>query len=86
MLTPEFCIHERPCKLTSKKQMYSIVRNWIKTNINPKCAEITNDYDFCFTVKRKLYHPAVTIRTEIKSKMAVAMPPKFTSHTKSLTK
>lgn len=82
MLTPEFLLHERPCKLTSK-QMYSIVRSWVKDNINPKCAEITSDYDFCFTVKRKLYHPAVTIRTEIKKQNGRSYAtPKFTSRTK----
>lgn len=82
MLTPEFLLHERPCKLTSK-QMYSIVRSWVKANINPKCAEITSDYDFCFTVKRKLYHPTVTIRTEIKKQNGRSYAtPKFTSRTK----
>lgn len=86
MLTPEFLLHERPCKLTSK-QMYSIVRSWVKANINPKCAEITSDYDFCFTVKRKLYHPTVTIRTEIKKQNGRSYAtPKFTSHTKSFDK
>lgn len=86
MLTPEFLLHERPCKLTSK-QMYSIVRSWVKANINPKCAEITSDYDFCFTVKRKLYHPPVTIRTEIKKQNGRSYAtPKFTSHTKSFDK
>jgi len=82
MLTPEFLLHERPCELTSK-QMYSIVRSWVKANINPKCAEITSDYDFCFTVKRKLYHPTVTIRTEIKKQNGRSYAtPKFTSRTK----
>jgi len=82
MLTPEFLLYERPCKLTSK-QMYSIVRSWVKANINPKCAEITSDYDFCFTVKRKLYHPTVTIRTEIKKQNGRSYAtPKFTSRTK----
>lgn len=83
MLTPEFLLHERPCKLTSK-QMYSIVRNWVKTNINPKCAEITSDYDFYFNVKRKLYHPPVTIRTEIKKQNGRSYAtPKFDTRTKA---
>lgn len=83
MLTPEFLLHERPCKLTSG-QMYNIVRNWIKTNINPKCAEITSDYDFCFTVKRKLYHPPVEIKTEIKKQNGRSYAnPKFSSRTKA---
>lgn len=83
MLTPEFLLHERPCKLTSG-QMYNIVRNWIKTNINPKCAEITSDYDFCFTVKRKLYHPPVEIKTEIKKQNGRSYAtPKFNTRTKA---
>ena len=83
MLTPEFLLHERPCKLTSK-QMYNIVRNWVKTNINPKCAEITSDYDFCFTVKRKLYHPPVEIKTEIKKQNGRSYAtPKFNTRTKA---
>ena len=83
MLTPEFLLHERPCKLTSG-QMYKIVRNWVKTNINPKCAEITSDYDFCFTVKRKLYHPPVEIKTEIKKQNGRSYAtPKFNTRTKA---
>lgn len=53
MLTPDFLLHERPCSLTSK-QVYDIVRAYVKENIDPKNACITSDYDFCFTVKRKV--------------------------------
>ena len=65
MLTPEFMLHTRPCSLTSG-QVYSIVRAHIKSNINPAVAEITSDYNFCFTVKRKIHHKPVNTRTEIK--------------------
>lgn len=66
LLTPEFLLHERPCKLTSP-QVYSIVRHHIKNNINPACAAITSDYDFCFTVKRKVAIKPYVNKTEIKT-------------------
>lgn len=65
MLTPEFMLHTRPCSLTSQ-QVYQIVRAHIKENINPRCAEITSDYNFCFTVKRKVHHSPINNKTEIK--------------------
>ena len=66
LLTPEFMLHERPCILSSA-QMYSIVRRHIKDNIDSKCATITSDYDFCFTVKRKVAIKPLTTKTEIKT-------------------
>lgn len=66
LLTPEFLLHERPCALSSS-QMYSIVRRHIKDNIDSKYATITSDYDFCFTVKRKVAIKPLTSRTEIKN-------------------
>ncbi len=53
VLTPSILIHNQPCKLSSK-ETYDIVRAFIKNNINPMVAEITSDYDFCFTVKKKI--------------------------------
>lgn len=53
ILTPEFAIHNKPCTLSSK-QTYDIVRTYIKDNIDPKQAIITSDYEFCFTVKKKV--------------------------------
>lgn len=53
ILTPNILKHNLPCKL-SQKDTYDIIRKYIKENINPKVAEITNDYDFCFTVKKKI--------------------------------
>ncbi len=63
-LTPEFILHARPCFLTSE-QVYKIVRAHIKDNIKASSAEITSDYDFCFTVKRKLHKKPISIRREI---------------------
>lgn len=53
IIFPEILLHETPCELSSK-QVYDIVRQYIKQNINPQVAEITSDYNFCFTVKKKI--------------------------------
>ena len=50
---PDLMIHTRPCKLTSQ-QTYNIIRCFVKENINHDWAKITSDYDFCFTVKKKI--------------------------------
>jgi len=53
ILTPPILLHTQPCRLSSK-ETYDIIRKYVKENINPKVAEITSDYDFCFTVKKKI--------------------------------
>lgn len=53
MLTPDCALHDRPCSISSK-QTYDIIRHYVKENIDPKQAEVTSDYDFCFTVKKKI--------------------------------
>ena len=40
-----------PCSISSQN-LYSIIRNHIKENIDLKVSKITSDYDFCFTVKK----------------------------------
>lgn len=50
---PDILYPSLPCELSSD-QIYKLVREFIKDNINPKYAEITSDYDFCFTVKKKI--------------------------------
>lgn len=52
-LTPQIAWHLGPCFLTSHAS-YKIVRNHIKTKIDPAVAEITSDYDFCFTVCKRI--------------------------------
>lgn len=39
------------CEISSK-EMFDLVRQHVKDNINPSLARITSDYDFCFTVKK----------------------------------
>lgn len=41
----------KPCELSSEES-YSIIRNYIKQNIDPKVAKISADYDFCMTVEK----------------------------------
>ena len=53
VITPSILLHTQPCKLTSK-ETYDIIRAFIKDNINPRVAVITNDYNFCFTVQKKV--------------------------------
>jgi hypothetical protein len=50
---PSLLLPSCPCKLSSEHS-YRIVREYVKQNINPKVAQITSDYDFCFTVKKKV--------------------------------
>lgn len=66
MLTPEFLLHERPCSLTSE-QVYKIVRHHIKNNIIGQYATITSDYDFCFTVKRKIAVKPFQVQKTVKN-------------------
>lgn len=81
MLTPEFLLHNRPCTLTSD-QVYKIVRAYVKENINHRAAEITSDYDFCFTVKRKVAHKPILHRQEItKANGRSYANPRFKTHT-----
>lgn len=50
---PGIVLQGRECKLTSE-QSYKIIRKHVQDNINPKYAVITSDYDFCFTVCKKI--------------------------------
>lgn len=44
-------LQDKPCKL-SMAESYTIIRNYVKENINLKVARITSDYDFCLTVTK----------------------------------
>lgn len=62
---PSILIHEQPARLSSRDS-YRIVREHVKNNINPQAATITSDYDFCFTVKKRVpkakpYHYTVDV-------------------------
>lgn len=51
--TPKVLLQEKECSLT-KKETFDIIRDYVKVNIDPNYAQITSDYDFCFTVKKKI--------------------------------
>ena len=53
LIIPEILIHEYPCKLSSQ-ELYQIVRQHVKENIDPVHAKVTSDYDFCFRVRKKV--------------------------------
>lgn len=65
IMVPELLIHNQPCTLSSEV-MYKIVRNYIKDNIDPMQAVVTSDYNFCFTVKKKIHIKPYELKTEIK--------------------
>lgn len=50
---PNLVLPSKRCRL-SPERSYRIIRAHVKDNINPKYAEITSDYNFCFTVKKKI--------------------------------
>ena len=50
---PDIILASTPSSLTSR-QSYDIVRQYIKQNIDYDVASITSDYNFCFTVKKKI--------------------------------
>ncbi len=76
-LTPEALLHERPCFLTSE-QTYKIVRAYIEDNINGAISRITSDYDFCFTVKKKVaIKPWIKQREIMTARGRSYRPPKF---------
>ena len=54
LLTPEFALAQVPCKLTSQ-QMYRITRQYILEHLDMKENIITSNYDFCFTVKKRVH-------------------------------
>jgi len=50
---PEIILPSRPCAL-STKDSYLLIRQYVKQHINLEVATVTSDYDFCFTVKKKI--------------------------------
>ena len=53
LIFPQFIVHETPCRLSSLDS-YKVIREYVKLNIDPALARITSDYDFCFTVQRRI--------------------------------
>ena len=53
IIFPEPVLTSKPSKLSSI-DTYKIIREHVKKYINGEFAEITSDYDFCFTVKKRI--------------------------------
>ena len=51
LIFPEVMLHTRPCSISSQN-LFALVRQYVKDNIDTKVAKVTSDYDFCFTVKK----------------------------------
>lgn len=83
MLYSDLILHNRPCKIDSGIS-YKIIRQYIKDNINPKEAEITSDYNFCLTVKKRVHIKPYVQNIEIKKSNGKSYAkPKF--RTKNVT-
>ena len=68
LLTPEFALEQVPCKLSSH-QMYKIVRQYLLENLDMKENIITSNYDFCFTVKKRVHtKPFITSESSYSGK------------------
>jgi len=53
IIFPAPVLSVKPSKLSSVDS-YEIIRNYVKDNIDPKVAVITSDYEFCFTVQKRI--------------------------------
>jgi hypothetical protein len=53
IMTPSILLHETPCSLSSE-QVYNILRQYIKENIDIRYAKITSDYAFCMTIEKNI--------------------------------
>lgn len=77
IIFPKPLLHMRPVRLSSEAS-YHIVRQHIKNYINPLVAEITSDYDFCFTVRKRItIKPYVYKREILKAGGGSYIKPRF---------
>lgn len=67
LMLPDVVVRDNcPVKMSSK-DLYDVVRYHIKNNIDMSVASITSDYNFCFTVKKKIRRSEpLTEKIEIK--------------------
>lgn len=54
IFVPEFALHHKPCMLTAA-DTYRIIRTYVLDHIDSAHAKVTSDYDFCFTVQKKVH-------------------------------
>jgi len=53
ILFPDIVLPSKPCQLTSH-QSYKVIRQHVKQKIDYEVADITSDYEFCFTVCKRV--------------------------------
>ena len=81
MLVPPLAIHNRPCALGTN-DVYRIVRQYVRENIDGRYARISSDYDFCFSVEKIVPIKPYTIKTELRtSKGKRYNKPRFSERT-----
>ena len=80
-MTPDIAWHLYPCAISSELA-YRIVRSWVKDHIDPLYAVVTSDYDFCFTVEKKIrVAPFVRKIEQYTNRFKSYNPPRFTNST-----
>lgn len=82
IILPEIYLKQK-CPVTlPSKAFYDIIRYYIKTNIDKNVADITSDYDFCFTVKKKIKRsePLIVKKEILKTNGRSYATPKFTTN------
>ncbi len=75
IIFPTVLLHETPSRLSSKAS-YDIVRQHVKTHIDPKVATLQSDYDFCFAVNKiiPLAEPHTVYLTETRGSRKITTP------------
>ena len=53
LIIPSPVLQGSPCSI-SAAHLYEIIRKHVQTNINPKVAFVDSDYDFCFSVNKRV--------------------------------
>ena len=80
-MNPDIAWHLHPCSISSEIA-YRIIRAWVKDHIDPLYAVVTSDYDFCFTVQKKIRVVPFTKKVEqLTNRWKSYSPPRFTSST-----
>lgn len=80
ILVPDIAIHNRPCSIDADTT-YKIIRNHVNDNIEGKYARVTSNYDFCFTVKKRIRVEPYTYKTEVKKGNGRSYArPRFNTH------
>jgi len=75
-------LQDKKCRL-SGGDFYKIIRNHIKQNINLEYAEITSDYDFCLTVRKRIKlieNESCTVDVNLNSFSKMKRKPKYETH------